>query len=123
MAGRLLNWAVCFGMTALIIFASDDARPAALATIGLFLFPYYLGVSAHLYPDVIGAAFLLLGLIAHLERKPVVSAVSWSLAIATRQYAVAFPSAVSPYGLLRGRRNLPGVARAPTGAATRARAA
>jgi hypothetical protein len=56
MAGRLLNWTLCFGMTALIISASDDARRAALATIGLFVFPYYLGVSAHLYPDVIGAA-------------------------------------------------------------------
>src|SRR5258708_16417387 len=113
MAGRLLNWAVCFGMTALIIFASDDARPAALATIGLFLFPYYLGVSAHLYPDVIGAAFLLLGLIAHLERKPVVSAVSWSLAIATRQYAVAFPLAVAAYELLPCDGNPRGLAAAP----------
>jgi hypothetical protein len=101
MAGRLLNWTLCFGMTALIISASDDARGAALATIGLLVFPYYLGVSAHLYPDVIGAALVLLGLIAHLERKPFVSAVSWSLAIATRQYAVAFPLAVAAYELFR----------------------
>jgi HEAT repeat protein len=101
MAGRLLNWLLSFGITALIIFASHDSRRAALATAGLFVFPYYLGVSAHLYADVIAAAFVLLGLVGHLERKPFISAVCWSLAIATRQYAVAFPLAIAAYELFR----------------------
>jgi hypothetical protein len=101
MAGRLLNLSLSFGITALIITAGDDARRSALATLGLFIFPYYLGLSAHLYTDVIAALFVLLGLISHLERKPLVSAVFWSLAIATRQDAVAFPLGIAAYELFR----------------------
>ena len=101
MAGRLLNLSLSFGMTAVIIVASDDARRSTLATVGLFVFPYYLGVSVHQYTDVIGAVFVLLGLVSHLEHRPFVSAVYWSLAIATRQYAVAFPVAIAAYEFFR----------------------
>jgi len=106
MAGRLLNLSLSFGMTAVIISASDDPRRAAPAIIGLLVFPYYLGVSAYLYTDVIAAVFVLLGLLCYLHQKPFVAAVSWSLAIATRQYAVAFPLAIAAYELFRADRKM-----------------
>src|SRR5436189_103673 len=39
MAGRLLNLSLSFGMTAVIMVASDDSRRPALAIVGLFVFP------------------------------------------------------------------------------------
>jgi hypothetical protein len=101
-AGRLFNLGLSFGMTALIITASQDVRRGALAAMGLLTFPYYLAVGAHLYPDVLGAAFILAALICHFDQRPFASAACWCLAIASRQYAVAFPLAVAAYELFRG---------------------
>jgi len=101
-AGRLFNMGLSFGMTAVIITATEDTRRGALAAAGLLIFPYYLAVSAHLYPDVIGAAFVLAALMCHFKRRPFASAACWCLAIASRQYAVAFPLAVAAYELFRG---------------------
>jgi hypothetical protein len=118
MTGRLLNLSLSFGVTAVIVVASEDSRRSALAIIGLFVFPYYLGVSAYLYTDVIGAVFVLLGLIGYLEQRPFVSAVFWSLAIATRQYAVAFPLAIAAYEFFRSDRKTSRWIGAAVGAAT-----
>ena len=101
MAGRLLNLLLSFGVVAAIGLASDDVRRSSFAALGLLVFPYYLGVSAYLYTDVITAVFVLLGLICHRDRKPVASTISWSLAIASRQFAVAFPLAIAAYELCR----------------------
>jgi len=101
-AGRLFNLGLSLGMTALIITASQDVRSGALAAMGLLIFPYYLAVSAHLYPDVMGSAFILAALICHFDQRPFASAACWCLAIASRQYAVAFPLAVAAYELFRG---------------------
>jgi hypothetical protein len=100
-AGRLFNLGLSFGMTALIMTAHQDVRRGALAATGLLIFPYYLAVSAHLYPDIVGAAFVLVALICHFDRRPFASAACWCLAIASRQYAVAFPLTVAAYELFR----------------------
>ena len=98
-AGRFLNLLISFALAAAILVSGDDTRRSALATAGLLAFPYYLAVGAHLYTDTIAAAFVLLGLISHLKQRPLISVVCWTLAIASRQFAVAFPLAMTAYEL------------------------
>ena len=98
-AGRFLNLVLSFGLAAAIGTAGDDSRRSVRATVGLLVFPYFLGLSPYLYTDVMAAFFVLLGLIAHLEGKPLGSALFWTLAIAARQYAVAIPIAMAAYQL------------------------
>ncbi len=99
--GRFLNFAISFGVIALIVGSSASARSGALAATGLMFFPYYLGLSVHLYTDMIAAAFVLLGLVFHLRQKAMVSMLCFALAIASRQFMVAFPLALVAYELRR----------------------
>lgn len=99
--GRYLNFITSFGVIALIVMSSGTTRSAARAVTGLMLFPYYLGVSTHLYTDIIAAALVLLGLRFHLKQKAALSALCFALAIASRQLTVAFPLAIVVYELRR----------------------
>ena len=61
-AGRALTAVV--SLVIVVAIALREGRPAmthALAVAGLMLYPYYLGVSFHLYTDVIAAGFALGG--------------------------------------------------------------
>ena len=104
-AGRLLNLILSFGIVALIVLrARGPLRRVIGAAIGLLLFPYFLGASCYLYTDIIAAAFAFGGFWLHLRRQHVASAVCFALAIASRQYMVAFPLAAAVHELtaLRG---------------------
>ena len=75
-------------------------RTSALSALGLILFPYYLGVATHVYTDILAAFLATVGIWYHLRRRYAVAALCWTLAIASRQYMVAFPLGVAAYELI-----------------------
>ena len=94
-AGRFLNLGLSVIIVCIIGMPKDaNGWRSVLAAIGLVAFPYYLGVSIHLYTDSLAAFFVLLGLVAHRQSRQWVAAVCFVLAISSRQYMVAFPAAV-----------------------------
>ena len=100
--GRLLNLLLALAITLAIgLPTRRRGRRAPLAAVGLLLFPYFLYYSALLYTDTIAAALVLLGVALHLRDRTVWAAVVFVLAIAARQYMVAFPAALAAHELLR----------------------
>lgn len=113
-AGRLLNLALSFLMACAVGFAAGPPGSRAfLSTAGLLLFPYFLWTSAHLYTDILASFFALWGVAFHLKRRHAASSVSFMLAIASRQYAVAFPLAILGRELLSALRAGSPAARGP----------
>jgi hypothetical protein len=104
-AGRLLDLLLSFCIVAAMAWtARGPARRAIAASCGLLAFPYYLGVSVHLYTDMLAAALVFGGGWLTQREKPIAASAAFALAIAARQYAVAFPLAISLHeGLLRAR--------------------
>ncbi|MBI5762710.1 MAG: hypothetical protein HZA51_04210 [Planctomycetes bacterium] len=91
--------AVCLACSLIIAMIvawprSDSWSRPALALIGLAACPYFLGTSIHVYTDILASLFGVLGMIGFLNGRHVVAALSFALAIATRQYMVAFPLAM-----------------------------
>ncbi len=101
-AGRLFNMLLSCAIVCLVGLprSSGNSRPV-MAAFGLLLFPYYLGVSVHLYTDIIAAFFVLLGMVEYRAGKCWISALCFILAIASRQYMVAFPVAIAFYEFTR----------------------
>lgn len=94
-AGRAVNLALSFLMVCTIGFASGAPTSRAfLSTAGLLSFPYFLGAATRLYTDIIASFFVLWGAVFHVKGRHAASALSFILAIACRQYAVAFPLAI-----------------------------
>ena len=99
--GRLLN----FGLS--IIIAILIGRPRrqhdfvpVLALVGLFLYPYFLWFSTRYYTDIIAVFLTLLGIIFYLKELRLLSSLFFILAIAARQYMLAFPLAVASHELI-----------------------
>ena len=82
-AGRFLNLLLSFGLVSAVVLAEQRYTAVGAGSRRTSALPS-VAVSTHLYTDVIATAFVLLGLISHLNQKPLVSAVCWALAIATR---------------------------------------
>jgi len=107
--GRLVN--LLFGLSILALFGLGTRGPdrdwaPVLSAAGLLAFPYFIPMSLHLYTDISAAFFVLAGVKLFTEERLGWSGVAFALAIATRQYMVAFPAglvaaALSP-SLLRG---------------------
>jgi hypothetical protein len=94
-AGRAVNLVLSFLMVCVIGFAAGQPTSRAfLSVAGLLSFPYFLGVATHLYTDIMASFFVLSGVVFHLKGGYAASALSFILAIACRQYAVAFPLAI-----------------------------
>jgi DIE2/ALG10 family len=103
-AGRLLNMLLSFAIVCVVGLPRSSGGPCSVITaFGLLLFPYYLGVSVHLYTDVIATFFVLLGMVEYWAGKSWISALWFILAIASRQYMVAFPVAITFYEFTRPR--------------------
>jgi hypothetical protein len=99
-AGRLLNLLLSFGIIAVItLTARGPDRRVLPCVVGLLAFPYYLGVSAHLYTDIIATAGVFGGVWLWSRARHVAAAVCFALAIASRQYMVAFPLGVAAFEL------------------------
>ncbi|MDZ7959626.1 MAG: hypothetical protein RMY34_17375 [Aulosira sp. DedQUE10] len=102
--GRLLNLLLSFAIVCLIGFSSRKNRRASLlAAFGLLLCPYYLIYSVLLYTDNIAIFFVLLGFWFYTRSHHVLSSFAFILAIASRQYMLAFPVAIAVHELVTSR--------------------
>ncbi|MBD2260583.1 hypothetical protein [Pseudanabaena sp. FACHB-2040] len=100
-AGRLLNFLLSIAIVFLIGWPGQGKHfKPILAVLGLFLFPYFLWLSARFYTDLIASIFALLGVVFYLRKQPIVSGLVFILAIASRQYMVAFPVAIAAHELV-----------------------
>jgi hypothetical protein len=99
-AGRLLNFILSICITCLIGLAGKNKlKNSVLAACGLIVFPYYLWLSTHLYTDIIAAFFVLVGVWLYLQNRYILSSLAFILAIAARQFMLAFPVAIVAYEL------------------------
>lgn len=98
--GRLLNFVLSFLMICMVGMPTRkrDKTPV-LAACGLLLFPYYLRTSIYLYTDIIAAFFVFIGFWLYTRSYHVLSSISFTLAIASRQFMLAFPVALAIYEL------------------------
>jgi DIE2/ALG10 family len=99
-AGRLFNLL----LSAAVLFLIGCAGPAGswrpvLAAVGLAAFPYFLGTGVLLYTDMPAAAAVVAGVMLHGHGRHAWSAVCFALAIASRQYMIAFPLALAAHEL------------------------
>ncbi|WAL58462.1 hypothetical protein [Thermocoleostomius sinensis] len=99
--GRLLN----VGLSLTIVWLIGTSHPiqkttSLLAAIGLLIFPYYLLLSGYLYTDIMAAFFVFFGCWFYQRQQHGWSAVMFALAIATRQYMLAFPVAIATHEFL-----------------------
>ena len=97
-AGRLLNFILSLTISSIIGWPSKKkGGKAILCLLGLFACPYYLLSSASLVTDIIACFFLLLGFVAYVRNRHFFSSIAFILAIASRQYMLAFPAAIACY--------------------------
>ena len=100
--GRLLNIILSIVMVFIIGWPSrKKGKTAILSLIGLLLCPYYLLCSAGLTTDIIAGFWVLLGFVAYVHNRHLLSSISFVLAIASRQYMLAFPVAVASYEFIK----------------------
>jgi hypothetical protein len=94
--GRLLNFVLTVVMVGLVAFcAPGNPTRAALAAVGLLLFPYTLALATHLYTDTIGVFLGVCGALALSRGRAVLGWFAFVCAIATRQYLVQIPAAIA----------------------------
>src|SRR5438034_7573997 len=109
-SGRLLNLVLSFMMTCLICLpARKTVKHSLLIGCAVLSCPYYLWLSSHLYTDIIASFFVLLGFWFYIRSQNVLSGLSFILAIASRQYMLAFPLAIAAFELFSARRAGPHV--------------
>lgn len=98
---RYFNLTLSAGLVVIIgCVHGRPTRTSALSALGLLLFPYYLGTATHAYTDILAAFLSTVGIWMHLRRQYAGAALCWTLAIASRQYMVAFPLGVAAYELM-----------------------
>jgi len=103
--GRLLNFIASFTM-AILIAVNKGLKPL-ISCFVLLLFPYFLGTSTYLYTDIICAFFVMTGYLAYKQNRPMISTALFICAIASRQYAVAFPVGILAYTVIARGKNIP----------------
>lgn len=95
--GRWLNLLLSFAVVAAIGWRSD--RRAILAAVGLMSFPYFWQLSLLMYTDLMAGAWALAGVWAYLRGWNSVAGLAFVLAIASRQFTIAFPAAIVAHEL------------------------
>ncbi len=98
--GRAINLLFSLALVLLIGAMGQFSLRSFLCIVGLVVFPYFLGVSAHLYTDIIAVTFTAAGVALYLNERHGLSALCFILGIACRQYVVAFPLAVFAYDIV-----------------------
>jgi hypothetical protein len=100
-AGRLLNFLISIAIATLIGWPGKQQKIGPiLALLGLFLYPYFLWYSTLYFTDIIAASLALLGMLLYLKQRHIFSGIAFVLAIAARQYMLAFPLAVAAHELV-----------------------
>lgn len=95
--GRLLNLIMSVAIAFIIGYPSRNKSKAILCVIGLFLCPYYLFYSGVLYTDIFACFWVLVGVMSYVRNRHWLSCIAFILAIASRQYMLAFPMAIAFY--------------------------
>ncbi len=95
--GRWLNLLLSFAVVAAIGWRSD--RRAILAAVGLMSFPYFWQLSLLMYTDLMAGAWALAGVWAYLRGWNSTAGLAFVLAIASRQFTIAFPAAIVAHEL------------------------
>jgi hypothetical protein len=107
--GRIINVVLSLGLVALVLAGrSGTARARVLNACGLLACPYFAGVSLYLYTDIPASAFAAIGTLAYLRGRHTASMICMTLAIACRQYMVAFPLALAAWEFWRSLDGAPG---------------
>lgn len=101
---RIFNSIISF-FTWLLIFKLNekfivDKKIQLLISLISVLNPYFLGISAHVFTDMLTINFILISMISFFKNNYISFTIFTSMAILTRQYAVIFPSAVLIYSAL-----------------------
>lgn len=97
---RTLNFGLSL-LIACITLRGTRATPlSVLACVGLLVFPYFLGTSVYLYPDILATLWVVTGVQAVRSGRNWLSALLFAIGIATRQYMVAFPAAYIMIGAI-----------------------
>lgn len=97
-AGRLLNLVLSLVIVLIIGWPTKQkGYRALLCVVGLFMCPYYLFFSGRLYTEMIACFWVVMGLVSYAKNRNWLSCVSFVLAIASRQYMIAFPLAIYAY--------------------------
>ena len=100
--GRALNFILSMGITTIIGWPDRERGVRALlSAAGLMMCPYFLWLSGHLYTDIMAAFFVLLGVYFYTHERHLWSCIAFVLAIASRQYMLAFPVAVLVFEVSR----------------------
>ncbi len=97
-AGRALNLMLSLVMVFIIGWPrrNHDGR-SILCFMGLLMCPYYLWYCGLLYTDIIACFWVLLGFVCYVQHRHLLSCVAFVLAIASRQYMLAFPLSITLY--------------------------
>lgn len=104
--GRLLNFVLSFFMVFLIGTSNPrSSKTSILAAVGLLIFPYYLLLSSYFYTDIIAAFFAFSGIWFYTREQHLLVSLAFILAIASRQYTIAFPAAVIVHELITSLKN------------------
>jgi hypothetical protein len=110
LAGRLLNLILSLSIVFIIGWPSrDKGARAILCAFGLFICPSFLRCGVLLYTDTIACFWVLIGFVSYVRNRHLLSSIAFILAIASRQYMLAFPAAIATYEfivLLRNSKNL-----------------
>lgn len=97
-AGRLLNLILSLVVIFAIAYPYRDKEGRGLScAVGLLTCPYFLLSSALLYTDMIACFWTLMGFICYIRNRHLLSCIAFILAIASRQYMLAFPMAIATY--------------------------
>lgn len=96
--GRLLNLILSLVIVFFIGYPSSNKHEQKLlCLVGLFICPYFLFYSGRLYTDLIACFLVLMGVIGYFRDRHFWSSIAFILAIASRQYMLAFPLAIFSY--------------------------
>lgn len=105
LSGRLLDLALAGAIIGLVaVRRGVPFEQRLLPMVGLATYPYLFPLGVHLYTDVPAAFLALAGVSAHVRGRPRTAVILFALAIATRQYMVAFPVGVAAWEWSRSAR-------------------
>ena len=101
-AGRLLNLILSLVMIWMIgLITEKPDKRSVIAAFLLLLIPHYLATSVLLYTDTLAGFLTFLGFWFYLRDRHIISSIFFTLAIASRQFMVAFSLAVVIYEFIQ----------------------
>lgn len=101
---RIFNSIISF-FTWLLIFKLNekfiaDKKIQFLISLISVLNPYFLGMSAHVFTDMLTINFILISMLSFINNNFIYFTIFSTMAILTRQYAIIFPAGVLIYSVL-----------------------